>query len=76
MKQSMCRLGQGSEEGTVALEKAGVEDAARDAWYLLEYVTGIGRASYYGEPDRAISEETALRYQECIRRRKERMRSL
>lgn len=73
MKQRIFTLRQGIEEGTVALEKAGVEDAARDAWYLLEYVTGIGRASYYGEPDRAISEETALRYQECIRRRKERI---
>ena len=73
MKQRIFTLRQGIEEGTVALEKAGVEDAARDAWYLLEYVTGIGRASYYGGPDRAISEETALRYQECIRRRKERI---
>lgn len=73
MKQRIFTLRQSVEEGMGALKDAGIDDAARDAWYLLEYVTGIGRAAYYGEPDRAISEEEALRYRECIGRRKERI---
>ena len=31
-------------EGTAALEKAGIETARLDAWYLLEFVTGVDKA--------------------------------
>lgn len=40
--------------GTERLEKAGVPDSGIDAWYLLEYVTGIGRAAYYADPGREM----------------------
>ena len=49
-------------EGTKRLEEAGIADAALDAWYLLEHVTGIGRASYYGHPEREIGGEEKERY--------------
>ena len=38
--------------GRERLRRAGVPEADLDAWYLLEYVTGLGRASYLMEPDR------------------------
>ena len=49
-------------EGTKRLEEAGIADAALDAWYLLEHVTGISRASYYGHPEREIGGEEKERY--------------
>ena len=57
MKQRIFTLRQIIEEGTAVLEAAGIEEAALDAWYLLEHVTGISRASYYGHPEREIGGE-------------------
>lgn len=73
MKQRIFTLRQIIEEGTEALREAGIEEAALDAWYLLEYTTGISRASYYGEPDRELEEGLALQYFGYIERRKERI---
>ncbi|HJB86309.1 MAG TPA: peptide chain release factor N(5)-glutamine methyltransferase [Candidatus Dorea faecigallinarum] len=56
-------------EGKETLERAGIAEAELDAWYLLEYVTGISRASYYGDPGRVVSEEDLCRYRECIEKR-------
>ena len=42
------------KEGAEILEHAGIPDAKLDAWYLLEYVTGISRASYFGDPKREV----------------------
>ena len=35
------------EYGQEELKLAGIEDAAVDAWYLMEFVTGISRAMYF-----------------------------
>ena len=35
------------ELGTKSLEQAQENDAELDAWYLLEYVSGMLRAAYY-----------------------------
>ncbi len=66
MKQRIFTLRQIIEEGTEYLKTAGIEEAALDAWYLLEYTTGISRASYYGEPDRIVDERQARQYMEYI----------
>ncbi|MEZ3487704.1 MAG: peptide chain release factor N(5)-glutamine methyltransferase [Lachnospiraceae bacterium] len=66
MKQRIFTLRQIIEEGTEFLKTAGIEEAALDAWYLLEYTTGISRASYYGEPDRIVDERQARQYMEYI----------
>ena len=50
MRQRIFTLQQIIKAGTERLEAAGIDEAALDAWYLLEYVTGISRAAYYGEP--------------------------
>ena len=40
-------LREACREGAAQLRKAGVPEAELDAWYLLEYVTGISRASLW-----------------------------
>ncbi|MCQ2508601.1 MAG: peptide chain release factor N(5)-glutamine methyltransferase [Dorea sp.] len=52
--------------GAMALESAGVADAAIDAWYLLEHVTGITKAGFYADPFRKLSESQAEQYEELI----------
>ena len=64
MKQRTLKLQRIYKEGSAYLESRQIPDAQIDAWYLLEYVTGISRASYYGNPEKNISEEEAKRYWE------------
>ena len=59
--------------GRERLRRAGVPEADLDAWYLLEYVTGLGRASYLMEPDREMTEQQSSRYEECISKREQRV---
>ena len=47
------------QSGTEKLEKAGIREAKLDAWYLLEYKTGISRAVFLADPDREVEEEKA-----------------
>ena len=69
MKQKTLTLTQLYREGAKCLGDAGIGDAALDAWYLLEYVTGISKAMYYADPDREISEENVKRYETYIEER-------
>jgi release factor glutamine methyltransferase len=73
MKQRIFTLRQIIEEGTAVLEAAGIEEAALDAWYLLEYTAGISRASYYGDPGRILEERQAKQYLEYIQMRSKRI---
>ncbi len=73
MKQRTFTLRQIIEEGTRLLKAAGIEEAAQDAWYLLEYTAGISRAAYYGEPDRIMDVRQAKQYLECIETRGKRI---
>lgn len=73
MKQRIFTLRQIIEEGTAVLEAAGIEEAALDAWYLLEYTAGISRASYYGDPGRILEERQAKQYLEYIEMRRKRI---
>lgn len=69
MKQKTLTLKQLYKVGTVKLAEEGIEEFSLDAWYLLEHVTGVSKAMYFAEPERAVSEENADRYIDCIRRR-------
>lgn len=69
MKQKTLTLKQLYKVGTVKLAEEGIEEFSLDAWYLLEYVTGVSKAMYFAEPERAVSEDNADRYIDCIRRR-------
>lgn len=66
MKQKTLTLTQLYREGAKRLEDAGIGDASLDAWYLLEFVTGIRKAMYYADPNREVSAEDTKRYEKYI----------
>lgn len=57
------------EYGQGELKLAGIEDAAVDAWYLLEFVTGISRAMYFLNMQEKMSGEQEEAYRSYIERR-------
>lgn len=59
--------------GRSELANAKIREYELDAWYLLEYVTGISKARYYAEPAQKISEAQKQRYSSLIDRRKKRV---
>ncbi len=59
------------EYGQVQLKNVQIEDAELDAWYLLEYVTGVSRAMYFMDMNRELSEEEETRYFGCVATRAE-----
>ncbi len=71
MKQKISTLIQAYKEGAGILEGAGISDASLDAWYLLEYVTGISKAAYFGDPNRAVAEDQVKEYLQYIEKRKD-----
>lgn len=73
MKKKISTLQTIYREGKEQLELSGVSDADLDAWYLLEFVTGISKARYYGNPEAGMEEEEVLRYRDVIRQRAERI---
>lgn len=73
MKKKISTLQTIYREGKEQLELSGVPDADLDAWYLLEFVTGISKARYYGNPEAGMEEEEVLRYWDVIRQRAERI---
>ena len=54
------------KEGREELKLAGIPDAGLDAWYLMEYATGIGRAAYYANPDRELAKKDREKYRACL----------
>lgn len=57
------------EYGREQLMLAGVDDADLDAWYLLEFVTGISRAMYYVRMQEEVSNEQEVLYRKYIKTR-------
>lgn len=54
------------EYGQEQLKIVGIDDAVLDAWYLLEFVTGITRAQYFLRTKETITLEQEGRYQKYI----------
>lgn len=54
------------EYGQEQLKRVSIEDAALDAWYLLEYVTGITRSRYFLDMNKSLSEEEERQYCEYM----------
>lgn len=54
------------EYGQEQLNNAGVEEARLDAWYLLEFVTGINRTMYYLRLDEEMNGEQETSYCEYV----------
>lgn len=59
--------------GSMKLQEASVPEADLDAWYLLEFVTGVSRALYFAKLHSTVSEEEEKRYLEYIEKRAERI---
>lgn len=54
------------EYGQEQLKKTQIDDAVLDAWYLLEYVTGISRAMYFLDMNKVLDSEQEMRYREYV----------
>lgn len=50
-----------------------VPDADLDAWYLLEWCTGVNRSHYLAYPDETISQNQEEQYRAAITRREQRI---
>lgn len=57
------------EYGQKKLQSAEIEDAVLDAWYLLEFVTGISRSMYFLRMNEEMSVEQEEKYMECLETR-------
>ncbi len=61
------------EYGKELLSIAGIQESTIDAWYLLEYITRISRAQYFGNPNFELSDEQWELYQRVIDERGKRI---
>lgn len=61
------------QKGESRLAGAGISEARLDAWYLLEHVSGVGRAMYYAMPDKMLTEVQEKQYTDYIERRAQRI---
>lgn len=55
--------------GEQELKNNNMEEAELDAWYLLEFATGIGRARYFLDKDKKMTKVQVEKYLEYIKRR-------
>lgn len=61
------------KEGTELLKEAGIEEAALDAWLLLEFVTGKSRAWFFAHGEEEVDEDLGRQYHRLIESRTERI---
>lgn len=59
------------EFGTKCLTDAGVQDAALDAWYLLQMVCKIERSYYYVHGEEDITQDAQKEYEIAVQKRAE-----
>lgn len=59
--------------GEEELQKAGIQEAKLDAWYLFSHVTKMSRITYYLHCKEEVSEEIEAAYLDLLDRRKGRM---
>ena len=57
------------EFGQEQLKKAGIDDAILDAWYLLEFATGVSRAVYFLDNNKQLGKEQEKKYCDYVTRR-------
>ena len=53
-------------KGKEILKQSGIPCFDTDAWYLLEYATGMGRAEYFLKREETATEETITKYLKLI----------
>ena len=57
--------------GTDILKNASIQESSLDAWYLLEYVTGITRARYFVDSQQSVPKNHQKKYLQLIQKRAE-----
>lgn len=57
------------ERAAGELMAAGVPEPDLDAWYLLEYVTGVSRSAYFADPGRELTEAQQEEFDACVKKR-------
>ena len=57
--------------GTDILKNASIQENSLDAWYLLEYVTGITRARYFVDSQQTVPVNHQKQYLQLIQKRAE-----
>ena len=57
--------------GTEILKNASIQESSLDAWYLLEYVTGITRARYFVDSQQTVPQNHQKQYLQLIQKRAE-----
>lgn len=55
--------------GQKMLTEAGIAESALDAWYLLEFVTGVSKSHYLAWPEELLTAEQEAGYLEALTRR-------
>lgn len=66
-------LQEAQKRGAEVLKSASVPDAVLDAWYLLEWCTGVSRSHYLAYPEEVLSKEQETQYLEALTKRAERI---
>ena len=61
------------EIGKCELQTAGIQEFELDAFYLLEYVTGITRTKFYADHEKILEDEQVKRYYELLAKRAKRI---
>ena len=57
--------------GTDILKNASIQESSLDAWYLLEYITGITRARYFVDSQQSVPKNHQKQYLQLIQKRAE-----
>lgn len=62
-------LKEACKKGAAQLKESGIEESSPDAWYLLEYVTGLSRAAYLLDGQKEMEAELEERFFSLIKKR-------
>ena len=73
MKEEILTLKEALAKAVDKLQQMEVPDADIDAWYLLSYVTGLGRAAFFLHGDEPMAEPDMIRYRDLVTKRGERI---
>ncbi|MDD7740318.1 MAG: peptide chain release factor N(5)-glutamine methyltransferase [Fusicatenibacter sp.] len=57
------------ESAILYLQECGIEDAARDAWLLMEYVSGMNHSTYYANSSDEMDRGQYQRFRELLEKR-------
>ena len=69
MKEEILTLKEALAKAVDKLQQMEVPDADIDAWYLLEFVTGLDRTAYFLKSDEKITDEQGSLYKAYLEQR-------